>query len=122
MVKGIVSLDPWMFPVQRMDFRAGPPLKVINSEAFYLKENVKAVEEVVKDSTQKADWEILGGGVHLSATDIPMIFPQAFLRKGLGFMSSVSPEDVMKRLNRSVYELVLRLSSETADNMKEQKT
>jgi len=107
-LRGILALDPWMFPVHRMNLRVNRPLCVINSEAFRIPENVKAVEEAVKESSQEVEWQVLKGGVHLSATDIPMIFPQVPIRKGMGFMASISPEEAMESLNRSSWKFISR--------------
>lgn len=105
-IKGILALDPWMFPVHRMNLRVNRPLCVNNSEAFKIAENVSAVEAAVKDSIEEVEWQVLEGGVHLSATDIPMLFPQAPIRRGMGFMSKIGPEEAMQTLNRLTWRFI----------------
>jgi len=105
---GVIALDPWMFPVHKMELRVTSPLCVINSEAFCLDQNVKAVQEAVEDSCQDVEWEVLTGGVHLSATDLPMLFPQDYLRKCAGFMTTVRPEEAIKKLNRFIWDFISR--------------
>jgi len=102
LVSRLVALDPWMFPVRLMEMSVNLPLLVMNSEAFILPENLCSVQMATK-CNQDVEWEVLNGGVHLSATDIPMLFPQVYLRKGLGFMSTLSAEEAIAKTNSSVW-------------------
>ena len=103
-VASVLALDPWMFPVRRMHLEVDLPLYVMNSESFLLKENVaEVVRAAGARREEEVEWSVLEGGVHLSATDIPMLFPQWFWRRGLGFMGRLSAEAAMEEINRRVW-------------------
>ena len=51
-------------------------------------------------------FRVMRSGVHLSPTDVPSVFPQLLLRKGLGLMDRVEPHKVMKEINQVVLEWV----------------
>jgi len=106
-INGLIALDPWMFPVHKVDLCVDSRTKVfiINSEHFKLKENVDCTQRAVEDC-KEVKWMVQKGGVHLSATDIPMIFPQVHLRRGLGFMAEATPEDCMEETNQIIWEFL----------------
>jgi len=106
-IDGVIALDPWMFPVHKMDICVGSNTKVliINSEHFKLKENLDSTQRAVEDC-KEVQWIVQKGGVHLSATDIPMIFPQVHLRRGLGFMAEAAPEDAMEETNQIIWDFI----------------
>ena len=82
-ISSIIALDPWMFPVHRMDLRllltllllpfmCRVTLLVLFSESFLLEPgNLREVER----ATQYVEWKVLEGSLHYSASDIPMPFP-----------------------------------------------
>ena len=49
------------------------------------------------------EWSVLEGGVHLSATDIPSLFPQWGIRRGLGFMGAISAEAAIAQINTRLW-------------------
>merc|ERR1719397_2053798 len=97
-VDSILALDPWMFPLAKQEFKIDKPITVVNTEKFLNDDNIAVIKRATcKEITVK--WKVQESGVHLSATDVPMMFPSKLLRRGLGFMDKVDPEEVMKETN-----------------------
>merc|ERR1719397_1409790 len=97
-VDSILALDPWMFPLAKQEFKIDKPTTVVNTEKFLNDDNIAVIKRATcKEITVK--WKVQESGVHLSATDVPMMFPSKLLRRGLGFMDKVDPEEVMKETN-----------------------
>ena len=102
-VAGVLALDPWMFPVHRLHLEVDLPIYVMNSEAFLLQENVDQVLRAAGARRAEVEWSVLEGGVHLSATDIPSLFPQWGIRRGLGFMGAISAEAAIAQINTRLW-------------------
>ena len=100
-VKAVLALDPWMFPLSRHKFTIRTPTEVINTEKFLNHNNVKVIKNAAIDDTV-VKFRVMGSGVHLSATDVPAVFLSQAIRRGLGFMDKVEPEQVMEETNQLV--------------------
>jgi len=107
-VKAVLALDPWMFPISRQKLKIKKPTLVINTEKFVNQNNLKVIEEAFVNSSD-VKFKLYKNGVHLSATDIPSVFTQTVLRKGLGFMDKVEPELVMVEINKMVWDWLRKL-------------
>jgi len=100
-VQSTLVLDPWMFPLAEQEFKIDKPTVVVNTKKFLNENNIKTIKRAAgTGSTLKLKVE--RSGVHLSATDVPMMFPSKVLRRGLGFMDKVDPAEVMKATNQIV--------------------
>lgn len=104
-VKCVLTLDPWMFPASKEEFSITTPTTVINTAKFFNENNIDVVKRVAKDESV-VQFKVMRSGVHLSPTDVPSIFPQLLLRKGLGLMDKVDPQVVMREFNQVVLEWV----------------
>jgi len=51
--KGIICMDPWMFPVSKEKFSVNTPVLLISTESFARKENIEKVQEVCDDINSK---------------------------------------------------------------------
>merc|ERR1719391_476312 len=51
--KGIICMDPWMFPVSKEKFSVNTPVLLISTESFARKENIQKVQEVCDDLNSK---------------------------------------------------------------------
>jgi len=89
--KGIVPIDPWMFPVSEQEFRVNKPVMMINTEHFVHRENIRKVREVCEDLNAR----VLPGAVHLVHTDAPLLFENDRVKSGLGMGCSRSSEEVL---------------------------
>jgi len=107
-VKAVLALDPWMFPISRQKLKIEKPTLVINTEKFVNQNNLKVIEEAFVNGSD-VKFKLYKNGVHLSATDIPSVFTQTVLRKGLGFMDKVEPELVMVEINKMVWDWLGKL-------------
>ena len=107
-VKAVLALDPWMFPISRQKLKIEKPTLVINTEKFVNQNNLKVIEEAFVNGSD-VKFKLYENGVHLSATDIPSVFTQTVLRKGLGFMDKVEPELVMVEINKIVWDWLRKL-------------
>ena len=100
-VKAVLALDPWMFPLSRHKFTIRTPTEVINTEKFLNDNNLQVIKNAAIDDTV-VKFRVMGSGVHLSATDVPAVFLSQAIRRGLGFMDKVEPEQVMEETNQLV--------------------
>ena len=100
-----MALDPWMFPISRQEFKITTPTTIVNSAKFLNENNVKIVKRAASEESL-VKFRVMRSGVHLSPTDVPSVFPQLLLRKGLGLMDRVEPHKVMKEINQVVLEWV----------------
>merc|ERR1719450_349333 len=107
-VKSVLALDPWMFPVSRQNFVIDTPAYVLNTDKFLNQNNINVIREASKDN-HRVKFKVLRGGVHLSATDVPAIFPSTFIRRSLGFMDKVDPGIAMRQTNQMVLEWFKRV-------------
>merc|ERR1712183_431140 len=107
-VKAVLALDPWMFPLSRQKFRNDKPTLVVNTKKFVNQNNLKVIQEASKNNSD-VKFKLFESGVHLSATDIPSVFTQTVLRKGLGFMDKEEPEMVMVETNKIVWDWLRKL-------------
>ena len=73
------------------------------TDKFLNENNIKVIKEAAAYA-HTVKFKVLKGGVHLSATDVPAIFPSSFLRRSLGFMDKVDPSIVMRQTNQMVLE------------------
>lgn len=104
-VKRVLTLDPWMFPASKQEFNITTPTTVINTGKFLNDNNINVVKRAAIDESV-VQFRVTRSGVHLSPTDVPFIFPQLFLRKGLGLMDKVDPQLVMTEINQVVLDWV----------------
>ena len=100
-VKSVLALDPWMFPLSQSSFVINTPTLVINTEKFVNQNNINVIKKA-KGGEEKVRFKVMKSGVHLSATDVPAMFPSKLIRKGLGFMDKVDPSTVMKETHQLV--------------------
>ena len=104
-VKCVLTLDPWMFPASKQEFSISTPTTVINTGKFLNENNINVIKGAASDKSV-VQFRVMRSGVHLSPTDVPSIFPQTLLRKGLGLMDKVDPQLVMREVNQVVLEWV----------------
>ena len=104
-MKCVLALDPWMFPISKQEFKITTPTTIVNSAKFLNENNVKIVKRAASEESL-VKFRVMRSGVHLSPTDVPSVFPQLLLRKGLGLMDRVEPHKVMKEINQVVLEWV----------------
>ena len=71
-VKSTMALDPWMFPLSRQEFKIDKPTTVVNTEKFLNENNVFVIKRAATKGTS-VKLKVLESGVHLSATDVPMV-------------------------------------------------
>ena len=102
-VKTVLTLDPWMFPASEQKFSITAPTTVINSGKFLNENNVNVIKRAANDESI-VKFRVMKSGVHLSPTDVPCIFPQLLIRKGLGLMDKIDPMVVMREVNQVVLE------------------
>lgn len=105
-VHSTLVLDPWMFPLADQEFKIDKPTIVVNTKKFLNENNIKTIKRAAGTGS-KLKLKVEKTGVHLSATDVPMMFPSKVLRRGLGFMDKVDPEEVMKATNLLVRDWML---------------
>ena len=74
-VKAVLALDPWMFPLANQEFTIDKPTQVVNTVQFVNKNNLRVIEEALKNNTD-IKFEVYRNGVHLSVTDIPCVLTQ----------------------------------------------
>jgi len=104
-IRSVLALDPWMFPVSMHQFTLDKPVQVIHTEKFVKEENLKVIKEASKNI--EVEFKVFKAGVHLSATDIPFVFSQPwlrYLRKGLGMTNDVEPDKVMVDTNMLIWD------------------
>jgi len=89
--KGVISIDPWMFSVSKLNFCLSKPALMINTELFVHKSNIKKVREVCTDVSAY----LLKGAVHLVHTDAPMLFDYECIKGELGMRCSKLTEEVL---------------------------
>ena len=71
-VQSTLVLDPWMFPLAEQEFKIDKPTVVVNTKKFLNENNIKTIKRAAgTGSTLKLKVE--RSGVHLSATDVPMV-------------------------------------------------
>ena len=77
---------------------------VINTEKFINENNIEVIKRAAR-TDDIVQFKVSRTGVHLSATDVPAIFPSAptLLRRGFGFMDKMEPAVVMTEINSSVH-------------------
>ena len=102
-VKRVLTLDPWMFPASEQEFSITTTTTVINSGKFLNENNVNVIKRAANDESI-VKFRVMKSGVHLSPTDVPCIFPQLLIRKGLGLMDKIDPMVVMREVNQVVLE------------------
>jgi platelet-activating factor acetylhydrolase len=95
--KGIICIDPWMFPVSEEKFSVHKPVLLINTEAFAHEKNVEKVQEVCSDVNAK----VLQGAVHLVHTDAPFLLENDLYKSGLGMLCTRGTIEVLKE-NHSI--------------------
>jgi len=92
-------LDPWMFPGHQDSLHLTKPTSVIHTESFIHKNNIQVLKALLKDNDDVSAC-VLKGAVHLSQTDLPMLFePLLFgkdlVRTVLGMKATVEPSQVL---------------------------
>lgn len=95
--KGVICIDPWMFPASIDNFSVQKPVLLINTERFAHEKNVAKVREVCSDLNAK----ILHGAVHLVHTDAPLLLENDLYKSGLGMLCSRETEHVLEE-NHSI--------------------
>ena len=71
-VQTTLVLDPWMFPLAEQEFQISKPTTVVNTKKFLNENNIKTIKRAAgTGSTLK--FKVEKSGVHLSATDVPMV-------------------------------------------------
>jgi len=90
--KGIICMDPWMFPVSKEKFSVNTPVLLISTESFARKENIQKVQEVCADLNSK----LLRGAVHLVHTDAPLLMVNDYFASGLGMLCTRKTEEVLQ--------------------------
>jgi len=89
--KGIISIDPWMFPAGEENFSVHKPVLLIHTERFAHEKNIAKVQEVCSDINAK----VLDGAVHLVHTDAPLLIQNDFYKSGLGMLCTRETELVL---------------------------
>jgi len=89
--KGIISIDPWMFPAGEEYFSVHKPVLLIHTERFAHEKNIAKVQEVCSDINAK----VLDGAVHLVHTDAPLLIQNDFYKSGLGMLCTRETEHVL---------------------------
>ena len=77
-VSSTMALDPWMFPLSRQEFKIDKPTTVVNTEKFVNANNVFVIKRAAVKGT-RVKLKVLESGVHLSATDVPMVSTTFYL-------------------------------------------
>jgi len=95
--KGVVALDPWLFPASKIDFSVDIPVLMINTEHFIHESNIKKAKEACRNISGR----ILEGAVHLVHTDAPMLFDTEFIKGELGMRCSKTTDKVLQE-NHSI--------------------
>jgi len=101
-VKAVLALDAWMFPLAKQKFQISKHSLILTTKTFMNSCNLNTI----KKASLGSNVEYLkdeSGGVHLSITDIPCVFPTRFVRKFLGFMDHVDPEPVVENVNKVIW-------------------
>ena len=101
-VKAVLALDPWMFPLSQSCLVLNTPTLVVNTDKFVNQNNINVIKKATPSDDDIVKFKVMRSGVHLSATDVPAIFPSKLIRKGLGFMDKVDPSTVMKETHQLV--------------------
>ena len=71
-VQSTLALDPWMFPLAEQEFQIDKPTIVVNTKKFLNENNIKTIKKAA-GSGSKLKLKVERTGVHLSATDVPMV-------------------------------------------------
>jgi len=103
--KGVVTMDPWMFPARNLNFSVEQPVLMINTEMFLHKSNIKKAKEVCKDLSGR----LLEGAVHLVHTDAPLLFDYECIKGELGMRCSKSSEQVLSENHVILHEWIQSL-------------
>ena len=111
--RAVVSLDPWMFPLGRLEFRVTQPVLMINTEGFVHKNSIDKVREACADLSAR----ILAGAVHLVHTDAPLLFTSELMKAGVG-MACSKPAEVVLADNHAILHAWLRDRQENRTSKK----
>jgi len=100
-IRGAAVMDPWMFPGHHSAPCLAKPALVVHTESFIHVNNLEVLKAMLQDNDDVSA-VVLRGAVHLSQTDLPMLFePMLFggdlVRSMLGMKATVDPRQVLKK-------------------------
>lgn len=98
LIKGVICMDPWMFPVSKLKFSVNQPVLLIHNETFAHEKNIEKIQEVCSDVNAK----VLDGGVHLVHTDAPLLMENDLYKSGLGMLCSRDTVEVLEENHKYI--------------------